>query len=364
MSRPHPALFDLAAGRSLSAFEPEGLYVSSIDHRMSGLLASDLGAVNSLTDHDQIHLAGVQASMWAQNTMLRERLRDLCRIAADLDVEIGVYKGVVTEERWYDEVGQRVITDIDVIVSPKSLDRCVEFLEAVQVGTAEEVGPLLQSGDLQSCEVHLKGTAVDVHLDMLKLELLPSSHPEKLWAAMEEVEVSGTTVLTPDPSLSLVLTLLHIMRDRFRWLGAYADVARMTRSGQPDMAEVFRIARSEGLDAQVRFALDRINSDLNLGLGELNGTGPRYWVLGRLWPDVRSLRGTPDMHPPPRSTVKLALLVRGRRMAPILGWLRRLVPSRELLHHYYPNANGPYWLQLITTRMGKRIGNLRRSLRR
>jgi hypothetical protein len=365
MSKPHPALFDLAAGRPItSEHDPEGLYLSSVDHRMSGLLGGDEVGVGSLTEHDRLHLAGVQASMWVHNTMLRERLREFLSLASDVGAEVAAYKGVVTEERWYRQAGERVTTDLDLIVAPGTFDRAFDLIAVLEPLRVDEFRPLVSSGVLQSCELRFHDVTIDLHFDMLKLELLGTREPHRLWESMEELDAFGTQVLTPNPSLSLTLTLLHAMRDRFRWLGSYADVARIVQDGRTDLGESLRLAESEGLGAQTRLALNRINQELGLGLGDLSGRGVQHRMVSMLWPRARSLRGTPVIHPPPRSTFKMAVLVKGRSLEAVRGWLRRLIPSREVLDHYHPNARGPYLIRLVSARFRKRLAGMKKRFGR
>jgi hypothetical protein len=365
MSKPHPSLVDLAAGRPItSEHDPEGLYVSSVDHRMSGLLAADEIGVGSLTEHDRLHLAGVQASMWVHNTMLRERLREILSLASGVGAEVAAYKGVVTEERWYRQAGERVVTDLDLIVAPGSLDRALDLIAVIEPLRVDELRPLVSSGALQSCELRFQDITIDLHFDILKLELLETRDPHRLWESMEQMDAFGTQVLTPNPSLSLTLTLLHTTRDRFRWLSSYADVARIVQDGRADLGEALRLAESEGLGAQARLALNRIDQDLGLGLGNMSGKGVQYRIVSMLWPRVRSLSGTPLIHPPPRSTLKMAVLVKGRSLEAVRGWLLRLIPSRAVLDHYHPDVRGPYLIRLVSARFGRRLAGLKKRFRR
>lgn len=357
MASPHPALFDLATGRPWVGEVEDfaAVFRSAIDHRMSGLLASRTDVIEAVPEAERLHLTAIQAGMWAQNTALLDRLRDLVSLAADAGVRVGCYKGIVTESRWYDCVGERVVTDIDLLVDPRNPSNVVEFLAAL-----DPVHPLLRDLDqiirnraLQSVDLRYGDVRIDVHFDPVKMELLPTVDLEGFWSSLETVEIGGLTVNTPTPARTLVLTLLHTMRDRFRWLGAYADVVRISGDPSLDWDEVERFSDQQGFLTPALFALSRVETALgvsNRSVNKESSTG----LLGVLWPEPRSLQGTPPQHPPPRSTLKLAMLGKGRFVEAVLAWIRRIFPPRVLMDYFYPEARGPYLVRVVATRAGKR----------
>ena len=360
MADPHPTLFKVAAGSPIDLVErPERLFRSAIDHRMSGLLASRDDIIDLMPDHHRLHLMSVQAALWAQNTALLDRLSDITSLAADVGIGLGAYKGVVTEQRWYGSVGERVVTDIDLLVDARDMAKTIEFVSAIDRThpLLDDLPYLLAGGLLQSIDLRYEDVRVDVHFDPLKMELVPTVDLDEFWSTMETVELPGTRIVSPTPARTLVMTLLHTMRDRFRWLGAYADIARICDDPNLDWDEAERFAVVQGYLSPVLFALGRVNRSLGLD----TKLRPKSAVALRLlWPEGRSLLGTPAEHPPPRSTLKLAVLAKGRHIEAARAWLRRLLPPRSLIDYYYPESRGPYFFRLIAARVGKRSASAQR----
>ncbi len=354
MTDPHPALFNVAAGSPIDVVEhPERLLQSAIEHRMSGLLASRDDIVDLMPDHQRLRLTSIQAALWAQNTVLLDRLTKITSLASDVGIRVGTYKGVVTEQRWYGSVGERVMTDIDLLVDVRDTAKTIEFVTAIDRThrLLDDLPELLAGGLLQSIDLRYENVSVDVHFDPLKMELVPTVDLEEFWSTMEIVELPGTRVISPTPARTLVMTLLHTMRDRFRWLGAYADVARICKDPSLDWDEAEKFAVAQGYRGPVLFSLGRVNKSLGLD----TKLKPKSAVaLKLLWPERRSLLGTSEEFPPPRSTLKLAVLAKGRSMEAASAWLRRLLPPRSLMDYYYPESRGPYFFRVVAARVGKR----------
>jgi hypothetical protein len=238
-------------------------------------------------------------------------------------------------------------------VDVRDTAKTIEFVSAIDPThrLLDDLPELLAGRLLQSIDLRYEDVRVDVHFDPLKMELVPTVDLDEFWSAMEIVELPGTGVISPTPARTLVMTLLHTMRDRFRWLGAFADVARICEDPNLDWDEAERFAVVQGYLSPVLFTLGRVNRSLGLDT-ELK---PKSTVALRLlWPEGRSLLGTPEKLPPPRSTLKLAVLAKGRSMEAARAWLRRLLPPRTLMDYYYPESRGPYLSRVVAARVGKR----------
>jgi hypothetical protein len=56
----------------------------------------------------------------------------------------------------------------------------------------------------------------------------------------------------------------------------------------------------------------------------------------------------------------MAVLVKGRSLEAVRGWLLRLIPSRAVLDHYHPDAHGPYLIRLVSARFRKRLEGMKK----
>src|SRR5207248_898535 len=247
MARPHPALIDLAAGRPMAMkSDSMSLVASAREHRMGGLLWSrassgelelDPEAARILLEEDLV-LRGRQRRMWGV-------LDDVARKLEAIDIEIAVFKGIIAQTRWYDREGERPCVDLDVLLPPGAEARAGDVLRALQPThrLTAHADRLASSGALQSLELRVKEVPIDLHFDMLKLGI-PSRLRETIWSRMIPFETSsGRSVRVPDPEIALMQFLVHLNKDRFRYLLGLADVARILSREEVDWRSLADLAR-------------------------------------------------------------------------------------------------------------------------
>jgi len=272
MVRPHPVLFDLAAGRPPRTVAPDAadhLLESAIDHRMTGLLWSAIsgGGIDLPSEHER-RVAARDAAVELHHRRLWDVMDAIHARLHALGIGVAFFKGVVAEARWYDRLAERPCRDLDLLLEPQARTRIGEVLEALQPAHPfrEQLPPLVRSGVLQSIDLIVDGLAVDVHLDLLKFEV-PTRQAERIWSRVTKVATpEGRSVPTIDDEVSLIHFLLHANKDRFSRLIAYADVARVLRRGEGDLDWPFidDFLRREGLRVPVYSALGAITDGLGL----------------------------------------------------------------------------------------------------
>ena len=357
MSRPHPALVDLALGRELGARARDVAVVrSAIDHRMDGLLWSQVR-------DGRAEVVAAERSRLAGADLLRQRragehwtilVRTQRQLAAH-GLESVALKGVTVEARWYDRVGERPTRDIDLWLDPRSTERfpdAVACLDPVHP-LRGSIGRMIASGDCQGIEVEVPGTTIDLHADPYKVRVrLPGV--ESMFDRRVRVEgPDDVTVWALAPEDALAQQLVHLNRDSFRSLLGYLDIARIAHRGELDWAALWRTAEEDGLTYLVALGLREV--DRVLPLGTSLPAEPRGWrtrVWHRAWPEQVRLSGHEDM---PRQRLRhdvITVLIRGHLPATLRGqWRSRLFPSRSMVDHAYPGQRGPYLWRLVRGRV-------------
>ena len=338
--RPHPALFELAADRPLPAVDDhDELGRSALEHRMGGLLWSQIsnGAIEGPSEWRE-RLAGADLVTRTRHQRLWRTLADVTQQLAAAGIEVASFKGVAAERRWYARVGDRPCADLDLLLHPDHLDRIDDVVELIQPGhpLRGRVGALVAQGRLQSVELQTAGeVSIDLHADAFKLWL--PSRRDVVWARVVDVEgPDGVVVRALDAEASLVHFLVHLTKDRFRWLLGYADVARVAGTPELDHDFVAWWVRTEGLDVHYRAALETVARTLDVDVATPGSRGPRAMAWRAVWRPAIQLRGDEGLVRFRHRQLWVTLLARGRTGAKVRFLARKLVPVPELIDYRRP----------------------------
>lgn len=358
MPPPDRALLDLAAGRPVPpAGDPTELVRSAIEHRVHGLLWEEVrrGAVE-LPERDRTALLYAALTSRARQQPQWTALERVHAELAELGIEVATFKGVTSEARWYDRMGERPSSDVDVLVDPGSLHRIGEVLTRFEPAhpLAEGAARLVAAHRLQSVQVGVEGVSIDIHLDLFKLGV-PSRQRHEIWARTEPFTLpSGATVRVLDPETALVHFLLHLNKDRFRWLLGFADVVRLLAREEVDWAAVRSLARGDGLGVPVALSLRTVLETLAVDGPELDGTdGWRAAVWRRLWADDVRLQGDIGILKFRHRQAWLPMLAEGRTAEAAGLWVRKLFPVPELVASSNAGVRGGYVRRLAVGRVAR-----------
>lgn len=329
---------------------------------MTGLLwSSVMNGHVELPDDLHKELAILDLNTEARNRFLLGALDRLTARLDDAGIMLGTFKGVTAEARWYDRTGERPCLDIDLFLNPKDRNRIPTIVEALLPGHGSRLDgqPSQQTIDLE-VEPH---TWVDLHLDIMKWEI-PVRQGQLIWDRTRPfILPSGRTVQVPDPTLSLFVALINVNRDRFRTLLGLADVARILAKEEIDWDFFDRFARTEGFEVHVYKTLNTTIATLGLAdtfpIPSTGGWRSRAWDV--IWRESARLPGsTMGVLASRRKYFWGPLLATGRFREAIRWWFGRLVPSREMIDHWYPDLTGPYWWRLVRGRVRNRLRVLRK----
>jgi hypothetical protein len=370
MAAPHPVIIELAAGRTAKFVEPgeaPALLASALEHGMHGLLWSSVSAGEIHLPRDQaLILAKVDLAVRAHNAQLWAMLTDLQERLGQIGVRVATAKGISAEARWYDRPGERPSNDLDLLLEPGSEVRIEEVIDLLEPEyfLRDDAPELVRHGILQSLDMTVDGVEVDLHTDLLKIEI-PTRGAQTIWArTIETMSPDGVSVRTTDAEISLIHFLVHLHKDRFARLLGYADVSRILQKENLDWAFIDAFLATEGLRVHAYGALHRVASVLDLEpppVPSPKGWRGRAWA--RLWPAEQQLLGRPGFaFRLEHQHFWIPWLAEGRAMDALRWWIRRRVfPPRTLVELYYPDTRGPYLLRLISGR--RRRARERRAAR-
>jgi hypothetical protein len=359
MSRPLPGLVDLAADRPspLAAVPPEELVASAVEHRMDGLVHTEVREGRLALPEGLAARLAVEglyrqrraASLWAAHDAL-------VAAAAAQGTEVATVKGPSAELRWYRRVGERPCVDLDAWLRPGSPQVAVAVVAALEPGhplLRADLAGLIGSGRLQSLDVALPDATIDLHFDLLKLGV--ASHLEdELWARTVTMDVGdGRTARVLDPVAALLHLLVHLNKDRFCRLLGLADIARLLEREQPDLGDLEGLARRAGLEVPVLESLRATVDELGLPeVGAHGASGPRARVWRVVWRRGARLRGEAGRTGMRYRQALLPVLLRGpgRRREAARRYRQMLLPSPVLVAYRNPGVEGGYAKRLVIGR--------------
>jgi hypothetical protein len=358
--RPHPALFDLAAQRPLGHVrDPSHLVDSAFEHRCAGLLWTRVQSGELLLPAELVHrLAREDLLVQSHHRRLLEALGTVLDVARAEGLRVVMAKGLAAETRWYDRAGERPTNDLDLVADvaePAAVARLVQALAPDHL-FGDGVEDLVSTDAIQAIDILLPGDVeVDLHVDLLKVEI-PMRRREQVFERTELVTLDGGVEVTAlDAELSLVHFLVHLNKDRFSRLLAYADVARIVGSGALDWAVVAELADEQGLAVPAQRSLRRVTDTLGLPVPAwaVEPAGWRGRVWDRLWPVEDALRGEEGLARRRWRQYWLPWLARGRQ-PDALAWFvkRRVLPPAPYVDYYY-GGTGPYLVRLLRGRVGR-----------
>lgn len=334
--RPHPALFQLARDEPLPIVaDPDRLVSSAFEHRLGGVLLSRLlrGEDPGLSDLDRHRLAAVDLQVQAHHQRLWNVSQEIRARLEPIGVEPIVIKGIAAEKMLYDRTGDRPCHDLDLVIGEPDLEAVPAVLGAFGLPPARisSVAGLLEKRQLQHLDLRWGGLSIDLHFDPLKLGIRSRTQRTIAMCTTHLTDERGTLrVLSPEAALLSFLT--HLNKDRFAYLGAYLDVARLTERGDLDWELFTTLVKAEGLEVPVYRSLDVVREELGLRtVPSLTAESWRTKVWDRLWPAEARLRGRAGRTANPRLHLMMLPLAHGRWLDTTRELQRQLLPPRDLL---------------------------------
>ena len=334
MTAPHPALLDIAARRPPGPVGDEAAFLRSVDeHRMTAavLAAHERGALR-LSSPTLTTLGMWDLAERRRHLAYWETVREIEARLASTGAAVAVLKGIATEARWYDELGQRTCRDVDLLLDPGALGDVEVVVDALDPthGHLSTVASMVSRGVLQHVDLHVGATQVDLHFDALKLGI-PTRQAGAVWAATEVIATPQGPLRVLRPEHELVVLVLHLNKDRFAYLGPFLDIEHILTRAALDEDLLHNFVEAEGLDVPFWMSLAAVVDVLALDREVTRPVGLRARSWERLWGERARLGGHEGRDR--ARTISRAFLpahATGRAADTLREVRRLLVPHREL----------------------------------
>jgi hypothetical protein len=334
VTAPHPALVAVAAGRDAPPVGDEEVFLGSVsEHRMTGavLAAHERGAIG-LSEPTAVTLGMWVLAERRDHLAYWRAAREVEDRLAPLGAEVAVLKGIATEARWYDELGQRACTDLDRLLAPAALDAVRGVVGAIDPGHGcpAVIDEIVRRRVLQHVDLHAGAVQVDLHFDPLKVAL-PTRQLAEVWASTEVLDTAQGSIRVLSPEIELVMLLLHLNKDRFAFLGSFLDVRQILERASLDWDQVRTFVTGEGLEVPVWKSLAAVTEQLGIEHDAPRIRGARGWTWDRLWGPHARLGGDDARARAPSVQRFLGLHASGRTRDKARNIRRQLLPPRPLL---------------------------------
>jgi hypothetical protein len=266
-------------------------------------------------------------------------------LLAHAGIDVAMAKGVAAEARWYDRLGERPSSDLDLVLSPAHVDRIDDAIALLEPShpLCGRAAAYARRGIVPSVDVVYEGVPIDLHVDALKLGVR-SRNRDAIWErTLAFATPSGASVRVLDAESSLLLFLVHLNKDRFYRLLGFTDVARVHERDTVDRGVVAALAAADGISTSVELSWNVVVDTLGLDAPRARErAGARRAVWNLAWaPPTRLLGGEGKMRFRHRQWL-IALLARGRTLEAAVAWVRTTFPPREVVT-YAHSAYAPRW---------------------
>ena len=205
---------------------------SAEEHRVAGLITATIEGGDIPIDHDlRARLTASAIASAAEHDSTLAAATSVLAIAADLGIDVAVFKGLAIAYRFYTDPTLRPATDVDVFVAPHHTDRLPTLARALGVEDTSEIEALTSNGSVFEVMAVVDGVAVDIHSDPMNM-IVPSKDPEERWSRTISVATpSGFEFRTLDLEDSIIQSLLNSFRDNFADLLHINDLRLMIAAG-------------------------------------------------------------------------------------------------------------------------------------
>ena len=352
MARPHPALIDVAAGRTARPVDDDHTFVeSALEHRMAGLALwaanNDLLVVGAPARQ---RLAAFKWAAAAHGRKVASSAATTVAVLRSRGWDAALFKGIATERRWYPESGTRPAADADLLLDAagaRSVDEILAMLVADHSLTGKAQA-LIDHGFIQSVDLVIEGIWIDLHIDPIKIGI-PLPGVERLWERHEVLTLGSTEIRALDAEASLLQAAIHLQKDRFSRLHGFADVARIAREPDLDWTWIQGFAEEIGLSTHFNESLRVVSETLGIELPVAPDKRSRVWRV--IWGERTRLAGSVGMTRRVRTHYWIPFTIPGRRLEALKWWLRLIFPPTVLIDYLHPDSSGPYLWRILQYRL-------------
>lgn len=235
----------------------------------------------------------------AHNLLIQGELLQVARTLDAARIPFVTLKGVPFLHRAYERLDARWVTDNDILVRRRDMERTLDALHrlgyAPAAGMSLEAALNLDARYVVRRQHHGRTLSVDLHSSpsMPRIHDLPE---DMVWAHCEPFELHGRRLRVLSPGFSLLHLVAHCEQHRFCMPRILHDVAAAWNRWGPTLPrdQLLALSKETGLDHTMEYVLGAAD---DLGMLRVPPPRPgstRARLLTRLLPPRRLLTTAPD----------------------------------------------------------------------
>src|ERR1700754_3890553 len=216
-------LFSKAQAHGLLPLLQKHLTQSASDI-LPGHFLSRLKRETVANSQNMLHLAGRQLT--------------LCKLFAENNILIAIFKGALLSQMAYGEIALRAAGDIDALIAPQDFDRGRQLLESL----GYEMNPKLTPRSLEShlnhhCELQFMRdewfTIVDLHWALAPKSFVFKLETDEVMSRLQSVEIAGAKIKTLATEDLILYLSMHGAKHLWRgleWISSLGELIRAAES--------------------------------------------------------------------------------------------------------------------------------------
>lgn len=212
-------------------------------HRVSGPVWSTLRAAGGVPDRVIAELGAVRTANAIRHLGIVGALHEVAALFDEADLRWLVMKGPVLSALYYDDIGDRGYSDLDLLVDHRDFSDAVRLLEAAGFSNAFKDWRLAERMLIGQLEMERGSVRVDLHWHLhydRDVRQPYAFRPREMVGRRRRVVVSGAEVPTFDPVDTVVTLSFHAARSGGHCLVWSKDLERVLATDRLRSAEVVR----------------------------------------------------------------------------------------------------------------------------
>lgn len=245
---------DLRLLQDISCKELDWEYIvkTACYHKVLPLLYQNIkkNLPHSAPDHVLDRLKSKVVHNGARNLFVVSRLFSMLKLLHDHGVQSLVFKGPVLAENIFGNIGFRVFSDLDLLISRKDIRKTVQILK--EKGFQQDIDlSLAQYEKLVKKGHHAvlmkESVAFELHWELTGRYFSKEVELESLWSRSEDVDIAGQRVKTLGQEDLLLYLCIHGCRHYWFQLDSVCCVAELVKTRTTlDWDLVYRLAQELG----------------------------------------------------------------------------------------------------------------------
>lgn len=202
----------------------------------------------------------VQANV-RQTLLLTQELIQLLKLFEKQDISVLPFKGPILAATIYKDLSLRQITDLDILVHERDVEKVTQLLLKQGYQTCIDV----------PWEKHLVRAGfynVDLHLAIAPKHLSYPLQSEEVWQQTTLTQLGGVAVITLQPEMQLLMLCLHGTKERWTSLNRICDVDALVRTQTINWQIVITKAKAQGWQRLIGLGLTLAHELLGTELPE------------------------------------------------------------------------------------------------